>query len=209
MTAAGDRSFRSLVPLSKFRHFLHPRENVKCTTFLNVLHQSIFVIQKSHKRENSYFSLRSFAMTCTLFFYWKIPRLLREPPSPHSMIKKQEKKSTSGNFLSSNRPILFSVPEAFFLYHWMGEKGVHPWDALSLVVWTCTNSEKACTFIANYRRVEKLGYCLMRKWAFRSSFTGETSSGWMHKCEDVLFSRTHGWSRGSRGCFGKKIVRRK
>ena len=31
----------------------------------------------------------------------------------------------------------------------------------------------------------------------------------MHKSEVVLFSRTHGWSRGSRGCFGKKIVRRK
>ena len=92
MTAAGDRSFRSLVPLSKFRHFLHPRENVKCTTFLNVLRQSIFVIQKSHKRENSYFFPSVICNDVHAFFLLKNSTAPPGTPIPPLNDKKARKK---------------------------------------------------------------------------------------------------------------------
>ena len=145
-------------------------------------------------------------MTCTFFFDWKIPRLLPEPPSPHSMIKSELKKGKNDIFRRQNFRFYFPFPKLFFFYHWMGGKGAHAWDALSLVAWTCTNSEKTCTFIANYRRVEKVEIRTGAKRDDPEELCFNRAERW--KWWNLIF--TFFWMRkftgGSRRCFAGKFA---
>ena len=95
-------------------------------------------------------------------------------------------------------------PKLFFLYHWMGGKGAHAWDALSLVAWTCTNSEKACTFIANYRRVQKVEVWTGAKRDYPEELCLSRAVRWKWWNLVFTFFRMRKLTCGSRRCFEGK-----